>query len=112
MHNNFGENLKSYRLEQGLTLEQLAEKLDTSKQVLSRYENNKRSPKLNIVLEYAARLGVPVSTLTGWRGEGDKEKLVAFSDDELEREFVKLFADLSQEKQAEALRYIRYLAAP
>lgn len=62
---NFGENLKRIRMERQLTQEQLAELLGTSKQVISRYENGQRSPKVSIVDEYARKLGVSISELTG-----------------------------------------------
>lgn len=62
---NFGENLKRIRMERQLTQEQLADLLGTSKQVISRYENGQRSPKVSIVDEYARKLGVSISELTG-----------------------------------------------
>ena len=60
----FSQVLREIRLERGLSLQQMAELLGTSRQVLSRYENNKRTPKLSTVVEYAAKLHVPVSLLT------------------------------------------------
>ena len=40
-----GERLKDLRKEKGYTLEQVAEKLNTTKITISRYENNLREPK-------------------------------------------------------------------
>ncbi|MCL2140301.1 MAG: helix-turn-helix domain-containing protein [Dehalococcoidia bacterium] len=65
MVNSFGANLRRIREEQGLTQEGLATKLETSKQVISRYENDHRSPKVSVVAEYAKKLGVSLSRLTG-----------------------------------------------
>ena len=57
----FGEKLKSLRISRNMTQEELADALDTSKQVISRYETNQRSPKIDIVQQYAERLGVPLT---------------------------------------------------
>lgn len=56
----FGDKLKSLRIEKGLTQEELAEILGTSKQVISRYENNQRSPKIDVVQKFAKTLDVSV----------------------------------------------------
>ena len=60
----FGRRLKQYRLDHELSQDQLAEILHTSKQVISRYETEQRSPKITIVQEYAEQLGVPLSYFT------------------------------------------------
>lgn len=60
---SFGSKLKQYRLEHGLSQEELAKKLNTTKQVISRYENNQRSPKLSIAIEYSETLGIPLNYL-------------------------------------------------
>ena len=57
---SFGEKLKKLRTEKELTQEKLAELLGTSKQVISRYENNQRNPKLVTVEEFADKLGVSI----------------------------------------------------
>ena len=40
----FGERLKQIRMDRNMSQEELATILETSKQVISRYENNQRSP--------------------------------------------------------------------
>lgn len=60
----FGEKLRALRDQKGWTQEQIASKLGTSKQVISRYENNQRSPKLSIAIKYAEILGVPSNYFT------------------------------------------------
>jgi len=62
---SFGINLKRIRLDRKMTQDEFAELLNTSKQVISRYENGQRSPKVSVVAEYARRLNVPITTLTG-----------------------------------------------
>lgn len=60
----FGEKLRALRDQRGWTQEQIANKLGTSKQVISRYENNQRSPKLSVALKYAEILGVSSNYFT------------------------------------------------
>ena len=60
----FGDNLRKIRKEKGMTQDELAAVLGTSKQVLSRYENGQRSPKVSVVSEFAEKLGVPINALT------------------------------------------------
>jgi transcriptional regulator with XRE-family HTH domain len=65
MQNVFGENLRRIREERELSQEQLGEILGTSKQVISRYEKNQRTPKWDVVSSYAKRLNIPMADLTG-----------------------------------------------
>lgn len=59
----FGCKLKNIRLSMGLSQEEFAKKLNTTKQVISRYETEQRTPKITIAQEYAAILGVPLHSL-------------------------------------------------
>lgn len=61
----FGESLRKIRIDRGMSQDALASLLGTSKQVISRYENNQRSPKVSVVADYADKLGVSISYLTG-----------------------------------------------
>ena len=61
----FGENLRKIRNMRGMSQEEFADLLGTSKQVISRYETAQRSPKVSTVAEYAEKLGVSISELTG-----------------------------------------------
>lgn len=58
--NIFGERLRSYRLAHDMSQEQLATKLGTSKQVISRYESGQRTPKISVLAEYAKRLDLDI----------------------------------------------------
>lgn len=62
--NVFGENLRKIRIQKGLSQDELAQLLGTSKQVISRYETNQRSPKVSVVADYAEKLGVSIESLT------------------------------------------------
>jgi len=61
----FGDILKQLRVTLGLSQDELAARLGTTKQVISRYETKKRIPRLSVVADYAAKLGVPLSALSG-----------------------------------------------
>lgn len=60
---SFGAKLKEYRTIHGISQEDLAKRLNTTKQVISRYENEQRSPKLSIAVEYFEKLGIPLDIL-------------------------------------------------
>lgn len=59
----FGDKLKKIRLERKMSQEEFATLLGTSKQVISRYETHKRTPKITIAQEYADKLNVPLNYL-------------------------------------------------
>ena len=65
MSQSFGENLKRIREKNGWTLEEMAERLDSTKQVLSRYERGERTPKITMAARFAEKLGVPLRDLVG-----------------------------------------------
>lgn len=64
----FGARLKAVRLSKDMSQEQLADKLGTSKQVISRYENNLRTPKISVLADYAEKLDVDLHYLLGEPG--------------------------------------------
>ena len=61
----FGDILKQLRLDRDLSQDELASLLGTTKQVISRYETKKRIPRLSVVADYAQKLGLPLSALSG-----------------------------------------------
>lgn len=71
MERTFGQNLRALRTERGLSQEELAARLGTTKQVVSRYENGQRTPKVTVVEAFARRLGVPAC---GPAGRGGRAK--------------------------------------
>lgn len=62
---SFAENLRRIRLERNMSQDEMAALLGTSKQVISRYENDQRSPKVSVVAAYAEKLGVTIGYLSG-----------------------------------------------
>jgi transcriptional regulator with XRE-family HTH domain len=65
----FGERLKEIREEHQLSQEQLAKKIDTQKQNISRYENKKREPGINIVTKVADFFGISIDYLVGRKNQ-------------------------------------------
>lgn len=115
----FGDKLKSIRTQMGMSQEDFAKLLGTSKQVISRYETNQRTPKITIVQQYADILNIPVMHLINEDYPPDKtakEKPAAESD-ELERllqnplnkEFYEKFQRLTEEQKEMMIAQMRVL---
>lgn len=68
----FSEALRSLRRRRGLSQEELARRAGTSKQVVSRYENGQRVPKISAAAAFAQALDVPLAALVG----GDDPALI------------------------------------
>lgn len=71
---SFGQRLRTVRKEKGLTQNEFAALLGSSKQVLSRYEIGQRIPKITQVQQYAKALNVSADYLMG-----DSEEETAFN---------------------------------
>lgn len=63
MGSKFGDKLKNIRLGKKMSQEEFANYLGTSKQVISRYETNQRTPKITVAQEYADKLNIPLHYL-------------------------------------------------
>ena len=59
----FGMKLRRIRYTNGWSQEEFARRIGSSKQVISRYELDIRSPKVSTVYSFAKALSVPVSEL-------------------------------------------------
>lgn len=66
MDEDFGDVLRRIRKERGMTLEEMAKLLGTTKQALSRYERGQRTPKITVAARFADLLGVDLSELIGY----------------------------------------------
>lgn len=104
-----GERIRERRKELGITADVLAEKIGVSRSTMFRYENGyiEKMPMNNLV-PIARALHTTVGYLMGW--EEEKNAPATESDDECEREAIRYFGNLSEERKAEALNYLRYLA--
>ena len=65
LNEKFGKALREQRKKNGWTQEELAKKLHTSKQVISKYENSQRSPNIYVANEYARVLGISLEEMLG-----------------------------------------------
>lgn len=73
---NIGAFIREMRKEQGMTQEQLAEKLDVSQKSISRWENGKTMPDLSLYEPLCEALGVQVSELLYAKRMSNDEKVV------------------------------------
>lgn len=92
-YTSFGKRLREIRKERGLTQDEFATMLGTSKQILSRYELEQRSPKIEQVKRYAEKLQVSVDFLLG-----DTESEAVFNSiclNKKRKPFYKVFIDVT-----------------
>jgi transcriptional regulator with XRE-family HTH domain len=61
----FGNQMKAIREKNNWTLEEMAAKLGTTKQALSKYERGERTPKVTLAAQFADKLGVDLRVLVG-----------------------------------------------
>ena len=94
-YTSFGERLREISRERRLTQDEFAAILGTSKQILSRYELEQRSPKIEQVKKYAEKLHVSVDYLLG-----DTESEAVFNticSNKKRKPFYKIFIDVTVE---------------
>ncbi len=58
-----GDNIKSFRLKMNLTQDELAEKLNVTRQAISKWENNKTEPDINMLYLIATTLDITIEEL-------------------------------------------------
>lgn len=85
----FGERLKQLRIEKGLTLDQLKDQLETTKATLSRYENDKRDPKIEFANKAATFFGVSTDYILG---VSDERKNISIKTQKI-KEILNCFAE-------------------
>ena len=66
----FGKRLKTFREERGLTLDDMAEKMNVHRTTISKYELSQRDPALSFVFELCKAYGVSIDYFTK---EGDSQ---------------------------------------
>ncbi|HBA46329.1 MAG TPA: hypothetical protein DCZ91_00710 [Lachnospiraceae bacterium] len=78
---SIGKNIQNIRKEKGMTLQQIANIMGCSPQLISQYENGKRIPKLKTIRKIATALGVYISDLVDdWSKFSQEEIIDDFSD--------------------------------
>ena len=76
MKTNINENIKLYRKERKFTQEQLAEKLNVTRQAVSNWENGKAQPDVETLGQLAECLGVSVETMIYGKSESQGNNIV------------------------------------
>ena len=104
-YTTFGKRLRHIRKERGMTQEAFAELLGTSKQILSRYEREDRSPRIEVVRKYAEALKVSADYLLG----DDEAEAVSsmFWAQKKEKPFYKIFIEIKSSGNNSC--YLRHL---
>ena len=93
-----GERIKKARKDKEMTLQQVADIMDCSPQMISQYENNKRKPKLRRI---ATALDVTTSELIG--SEGTEALALLAKAKELDIQIINKLQRLSPEAAADAI---------
>ena len=65
MTDNYGEQIKSYRIKLGLTQNQVAAELDVTPGYISNVENGRTAMSLRFLIYYAKLMGVTLDELVG-----------------------------------------------
>ena len=91
---SFGDRLRAIRKEKGMSQDEFAKLLGTSKQVLSRYEIGQRIPKITQAQEYAKQLNVSADYLMGDSAEEAAFNSLCSKD---HPPFYKIFMDVMQQ---------------
>lgn len=63
--NTLGENMKKYRIKMKLTQEDIAKKINKTRETYSRYETGTLKPDIDTLIELADIFQVPLDLLTG-----------------------------------------------
>lgn len=71
----FGTRMREARKNKGFTLEDLSEKLNTTKATLSRYENDKRFPDIYVAKEIADALEIDLNFLAYGKDKPNNEEI-------------------------------------
>ncbi len=97
-----GERIKKARQEKGITQTELAERLGyKSRSSINKIEVEGRDIPRSMVVKFAQALGVTPSYLMGWEDENGNPNKGSET-----AEFVKLFSQLTEEKQALVINII------
>lgn len=75
---DFGKTIKAIREKNDWTLEEMAQRLGTTKQALSKYERGERTPKVTVASKFAQILGISLAELTG-EAEALPENIIPIS---------------------------------
>lgn len=109
---SLGEVIRLARLKSGMTQEELAAQLNTTKSAISKYELGKREPNLVQLSKIAVTLGVTVSDLVDgdyWSSLSDSERKAAFATNPYKELLNGLFDQLNDDGQQKAIERVEEL---
>lgn len=112
--NTIGENIREARKKCGMTQDQLAAQLHTTKAAISRYELGQRTPNIIMLSRIAKLTGTTVHELVDegyWGTVPLRERKAAFSDNPDEKLVASMFSELNEEGQQRAIEYLEMLVA-
>lgn len=75
---NLGQIIRDFRKERGLTLQELADKIEISTSYLSALERNLRKPSIQVLRKISDKLNLPVNFLVGTRDDVFTGKKLAY----------------------------------
>ena len=105
----FGDVLKKIRYDKRMSQKEFADILGTSKQVISRYENNQRTPQITVVEQFANKLNLPIGYFVGKEHAAgyvsDSAKVTYMSDGQ--KELLEELEGLSKESMKLLIELIR-----
>lgn len=106
------ERIRARRKEIGMSADTLAEKIGVSRSTVFRYENGfiEKLP-MNNLIPIAKALNTTLGYLMGWDDSPETENPTSESRGGIDDEAMRCFEGLSDSRKAEALNYLRYLAA-
>ena len=101
----FGDRLKSFRKESGLTQEAIALEVGLTKSAVSQWEANASQPDFASLLVLRDLLGVTLDELIGGAKATDGERILLSAQ---ERELIQLFRKLTPKRRAAALQLLSH----
>lgn len=99
-----GNQIKALRLKRGLTQDDLAEKLNTTRQTISRYENGDRKANQDVLFELSKILNVSINDFFP---EQDNRKDV--KKDKIETIAAHIDDDVTEEEMEDIRKYIEFV---
>lgn len=102
-----GEKIKKYRKEHKMTQEYLAERMDITRQAISKWESNASLPNMENLIELSNIFDIPLSELTGTRDESNPDSIAILTG--ISKSFIKkLFVAAALTALAAVLVYVVY----
>lgn len=100
----FGTLLKEEREKENLSLEEMADRLGTTPEILYSYESGERIPRFSTAIIWAVQLGIPIDEY-----DPQYEDAVEKTNAALNAEIIRLLSRLSPDGKRKAIDYVQLL---